>query len=67
MKFYIKLLGKNSRNQALLTQIKTEIKPLKYLKNDIDVLFNIDKNLLSLGKLEKAKTINKSENYLRIA
>ena len=67
MEFYKKLLGKNSRNQALLTQIKTEIKHLKYLKNDIDVLFDVDKNLLSLGKLEKTKTINQSENYLRIA
>jgi hypothetical protein len=44
-----------------------EIKHLKYLKNDIDVLFDVDKNLLSLGKLEKTKTINQSEKYLRIA
>ncbi len=65
--FYKKLLGKNSRNQTLLTQIKTEIKHIKYLKNDINVLFDVDKNLLSLGKVEKTKTINQSENYLRIA
>ena len=67
MEFYKNLLGKNSRNQALLTQIKMEIKHLKYLKNDIDVLFDVDKNLLALGKLEKTKTINQSEKYLRIA
>ena len=67
MEFYKNILGKNSRNQALLTQIKMEIKHLKYLKNDINVLFDVDKNLLSLGKLEKTKTINQSENYLRIA
>ena len=67
MEFYKKLLGKNSRNQVLLTQIKTEIKHLKYLKNDIDVLFDVDQNLLSLGKIEKTTKINQSENYLRIA
>ena len=67
MEFYKKLLGKSSRNQALLSQIKTETKHLKYLKNDIDALFDVDKVLLSLGKMEKTKTINQSENYLRIA
>ena len=67
MEFYKKLLGKNSRNQALLTQVKTEIKHLKYLKNDIDILFDVDKNLLSLGKFEKVEKIEQSENYLRIA
>lgn len=67
MEFYKKLLGKNSRNQNLLTQIKTEIKHLKYLKNDINTLFDVDKNLVSLGAIEKTKTINQSENYLRIA
>ena len=67
IEFYKKLLGKNSRNQSLLTQIKTEIKHLKHLKNDFDALFDVDKKLLSLGKLEKTKTINQSENYLRIA
>jgi hypothetical protein len=67
MEFYKKVLGKSSRNQALLTQIKTEIKHLKYLKNDIDALFDVDKVLLSLGRMEKTKTINQSEHYLRIA
>jgi len=67
MESYKDILGKNSRNQALLTQIKMEIKHLKYLKNDIDVLFDVDKNLLTLVKSEKTKTINQSENYLRIA
>jgi len=67
LEFYKKLLGKSSRNQALLTQIKTEIKHLKYLKNDIDALFDVDKVLLSLGRMEKTKTINQSEHYLRIA
>lgn len=67
MEFYKKLLGKNSRNQVLLTQIKMEIKHLKYLKNDIDVLFDVDQNLLSLGKIEKTTKINQSENYLSIA
>ena len=67
MEFYKKVLGKSSRNQALLTQIKTEIKHLKYLKNDIDALFDVDKVLLSLGRMEKTKTINLSELYLRIA
>ena len=65
--FIKKLLGKNSRNQVLLTQIKMEIKHLKYLKNDIDVLFDVDQNLLSLGKIEKTTKINQSENYLSIA
>lgn len=67
LEFYKKLLGKSSRNQALLTQIKTETKHLKYLKNDIDALFDVDKVLLSLGRMEKTKTINQSEHYLRIA
>lgn len=67
MEFYKKLLGKSSRNQALLSQIKTETKHLKYLKNDIDALFDVDKVLLSLGRMEKTKTINQSEHYLRIA
>ena len=67
MEFYKKVLGKSSRNQALLTQIKTEIKHLKYLKNDIDALFDVDKVLLSLGRMEKTKKINQSEHYLRIA
>ena len=67
LEFYKKVLGKSSRNQALLTQFKTEIKHLKYLKNDIDALFDVDKVLLSLGRMEKTKTINQSEHYLRIA
>ena len=67
LEFYKKLLGRSSRNQALLTQIKTEIKHLKYLKNDIEALFDVDKVLLSLGRMEKTKTINQSEHYLIIA
>jgi hypothetical protein len=53
--------------RSLLTQIKTETKHLKYLKNDIDALFDVDKVLLSLGSVEKTKTINQSELYLKIA
>jgi hypothetical protein len=67
LEFYKKLLGRSSRNQALLTQIKTEIKHSKYLKNEINALFDVDKVLLSLGRVEKTKTINQSELYLRIA
>ena len=67
MEFYKVLVTKNGRNQTLLNQIKTDLKHLKYLRNDIDALFDVDKKLLSLGKVEKTKTINQSENYLRIA
>ena len=67
MEFYKVLVTKNGRNQTLVNQIKAELKHLKYLRNDIDALFDVDKKLLSLGKVEKTKTINQSENYLRIA
>ena len=69
MEFYKELLGKNSRNQTLLTQVKIDIKHLKYLKNDIDVLFDVDENLLALGKTVENTNDDSttSENYLRIA
>ena len=69
MVYYNQLLGKNSRNQASLTQSKIDMKHLKYLRNDIDQLFDVDKNLLLLSKSE-TKVQDKSilsENYLRIA
>jgi hypothetical protein len=53
--FYKKLLGKSSINQALLSQIKTETKHLKYLKNDIDALFDVDKVLLRWVEWKKRK------------
>jgi hypothetical protein len=69
MEFYKKLLGKNSRNQSSLTEAKINIKHLKYLRNDIDQLFDVDKNLLLLSKSgEKIQDkSNLSEIYLRIA
>jgi hypothetical protein len=65
--FYKKVLGKNSRNQNLLNQLKIDIKHLKYLGNDIDSLFDVDKTLKSLKKVEIKPTEKLSENYLRIA
>jgi hypothetical protein len=69
MEFYKKLLGKNSRNQSALTEAKINIKHLKYLRNDIDQLFDVDKNLLLLSKsVEKIQEkLSLSETYLRIA
>ena len=69
MDCYKKLLGKNSRNQSALTKSKIDIKHLKYLRNDIDQLFDVDKNLLLLSKsVEKDQNkLKLSENYLRIA
>ncbi|MFC4269305.1 hypothetical protein [Polaribacter marinivivus] len=69
LKFYDKLLSKNSRNQNMLNEVKVEIKHLKYLKNDFDALFDVDKNLISLADKQSKKiyTSDSSEKYLRIA
>ena len=64
---YKKVLGKNSRNQNLLNQVKIDLKHLKYLRNDINVLFDVDENLLSLKEIEKTYKISQSDIYLRIA
>jgi hypothetical protein len=65
--FYKKVLGKNSRNQNLLNQAKIDIKHIKYLSNDIDSLFDVDKTLKCLKQVEIKPTETLSENYLRIA
>jgi hypothetical protein len=65
--FYKKVLGKNSRNQNLLNQAKIDLKHIKYLGNDIDALFDVDKTLKCLKEVEIKTTENLSENYLRIA
>jgi hypothetical protein len=69
MEFYKKLLGKNSRNHSALTETKIALKHLKYLRNDIDQLFDVDKNLLLLSESKDKieENINLSEMYLRIA
>jgi hypothetical protein len=67
MLFYKKALGKNSRNQNLLNQAKIDIKHIKYLGNDIDRLFDVDKTLKCLKEVEIKQTERLSENYLRIA
>ena len=49
--FYKQVLGKNSRNQNLLNQAKIDFKHIKYLRNDIDSLFDVDKTLKCLKKI----------------
>ena len=65
--FYKKVLGKNSRNQNLLNQAKIDIKHIKYLGNEIDALFDVDKTLKCLKEVEIKPTEKLSDNYLRIA
>ena len=65
--FYKQVLGKNSRNQNLLNQAKIDFKHIKYLRNDIDSLFDVDKTLKCLKEVQIKPTENLSEIYLRIA
>jgi hypothetical protein len=64
--FYKKVLGKNNKNQNLLNQAKIDLKHIKYLGNDVNALFAVDKTLKCLTKVEIKPREKRSENYLRI-
>ena len=67
LEYFKKNLSKNARNQSLLRDVKIDLKQLKYLSNEIDELFDVDKNLKALDQREKGRCFEISENYLRIA
>ncbi len=67
LKEYKNILGKNNRNQNSLKKIKIDIKHLKYLRNEIDALFDTKNTLKTFKNSKKDTKHNVSEKYLRIA